>query len=67
MNALNRTEMQITVDTPRPPSPRRDPTVVRGGDAGFEPATAEIMVGQSMVALGDTPARFVVGPLPQGT
>ena len=50
VNALNRSEMQITVDTPRPPYTPARPTVVRGGDAGFEPATAEIMVGQSIVA-----------------
>jgi hypothetical protein len=36
--------------------------VVRAGAAGFEPATAQLLVGQPIVLVADTPARFVVGP-----
>ncbi|HEY7103092.1 MAG TPA: hypothetical protein VH573_15775 [Mycobacteriales bacterium] len=63
-NLANQTELRIAVDAPQqgePYSPAR-PTVVRAGDGGFEPAPVQMLVGQAIVLIADTPARFVVEP-----
>jgi hypothetical protein len=69
-NLANQTQLQVVVRTPRrgePYSPAR-PTLIRAGDDGFDPATAHILAGQSIVLLAETPARFLVEPtLPPDT
>jgi hypothetical protein len=63
-NLASQARLQITVAKPgrdEPYSPAR-PTLVRAGDHGFDPATAHILAGQSIVLLAETPARFLVAP-----
>ena len=63
-NLASQARLPITVARPgrdEPYSPAR-PTLVRAGDHGFDPATAHILAGQSIVLLAETPARFLVAP-----
>jgi hypothetical protein len=67
-NLANQARLQITVAKPgrdEPYSPAQ-PTLVRAGDQGFDPAAAHILAGQSIVLLAETPARFLVEPAPSG-
>ena len=67
-NLTTQARLPITVAMPgrgEPYSPAR-PTLVRASDQGFDPAAAHILAGQSIVLLAETPARFVVEPVPVG-
>ena len=65
-NLTTQARLPITVAMPGRGEPYRParPTLVRAGDHGFDPAAAQILAGQSIVLLAETPARFLVEPAP---
>jgi len=65
-NLTTQARLPITVAMPGRGEPYRParPTLVRAGDHGFAPAAAQILAGQSIVLLAETPARFLVEPAP---
>jgi hypothetical protein len=64
-NQHNQTSLEFLVRMPgqgEPYSPARA-TLIEAGEQGFDPPSARILAGQSLVFLARTPARLVVEPV----